>query len=72
VAAAHAEETGEATENAAAEGFLAGEAAEERVEQLGAEGAVDVAALLRGGRDQEIGRGRVHGRIIGESGSAVN
>ncbi len=35
---------GEAAEDAAAERLLAGEAAEERVEQLGAEGAIETAA----------------------------
>ena len=60
MAAAHAEEAREATEYAAAEGFLAGEAAEKRVEQFGAEGAVDAAALLWRRRDQQLSGNHVH------------
>ena len=59
--AAQEEGAGEAAEHPAAERLLAREAAEERVEQLGAEGAVEAAALLRGGRREELGGDDVHG-----------
>src|SRR5438445_86619 len=47
---------GEAAENPAAEGFLARQPAEQAVEQLGAEIAVQAAPLLCGGDLEELGR----------------
>ena len=55
VGAAEKERTGEAAEDAAAERLLTAEAAEEWVEQLGAEVAVEAAALARGWWDEQFG-----------------
>ena len=60
------EVTGEAAEHLAAEGFLAREPAEQAVEQAGAEVAVEVAPLLRGGDLEELGRHHVGGHEVGE------
>ena len=60
VGAAEEEGAGKAAEDAAAVRLLAGEAAEERVEQRGAAVAVEAAALLRGGRHEELGGDNVH------------
>ena len=46
---------GEAAENPAAEGFLARQPAEQAVEQLGAEMAVQAAPLLCGGISRSSG-----------------
>ena len=70
----------EAPEDAAAEGLLAGEAAKERVDQVGAEIAVEATALLRGRRledlgSDEVGNQRAHfhrRRRIHESTRVVN
>ena len=51
---------GEAAEDAAAKRLLAGEAAKQRVEQLGAEGAIEVPAFLRGRRNEELGGDQIH------------
>ena len=71
VRAAAEEGPGEATEDAAAEGFLAAEAAEEWVDELGAEIAIEAAALLRRRRVEHLRwdevrkqQGRVH--TVGE------
>ena len=52
--AAAEEGPGEAPEDAAAEGLLAGEAAEERIDELGAEISVEASALLRGRRLEHL------------------
>ena len=54
VPAAAAERPRQATEDAAAEGLLAGEAAEERIDELGAEISVEASALLRGRRLEHL------------------
>ena len=51
---------GEPAEDAAAERLLAGEAAEQRVQQLGAEAAIEATAFLRRRRNEEIGSDDVH------------
>ena len=51
---------GEPAEDAAAERLLAGEAAEQRVQQLGAEAAIEATAFLRRRRNEELGSDDVH------------
>ena len=60
------EVTGETAEHLAAEGFLPREPAEQAIEQAGAEVAVEVAPLLRGGDLEELGRHDVGGHDRGE------
>jgi hypothetical protein len=50
----------QAAEDAAAERFLAGQAAEKRVEQLGAAIAVEVTPFLTGGRIEKLWRDEIH------------